>query len=275
VPAVVSGPTIFNFNPFVTGTLSETGNTLTATYSLTPQAPTGYSTPVGLAVYSILNNMGQGQVRILNVQGAYPLSAAHPTETIIVTLPPPSGLTAGEDDMSCEQVDTYFGGPSVPALILQTPPQNNDILNAHLLAALIDCSPQSGNYVGLTPGYYKNHTAAITNLGLSLSTTLSDLFGSSTFSGPYAGLANDTLVDALNFGGGPSLSDKAQILLRQAVAAYLNASYGGYTLSAAQVVADVQSALASQDPNVITNLANQLDSFNSLEGLVLNFPNSH
>jgi hypothetical protein len=68
----------------------------------------------------------------------------------------------------------------------------------------------------------------------------------------------------LDFQGGPTLVDKEQILLRQAVAALLNVAVGSvYPLSASDIITMVNNAIASGDPTTITNLADTLDSDNN------------
>jgi hypothetical protein len=85
------------------------------------------------------------------------------------------------------------------------------------------------------------------------------------------GLDNTTLRQALDFGGGSGVSGASRTLLRAAVAAVLNASYpgSGYPLSAAQVIAEVNAALASGDRAQILAEATRLDTFNNL-GCFLN-----
>jgi hypothetical protein len=275
VPTIISGPSVFGEKGFVTATVSEVGNQLVAVFQLDVQhAPAGYSTPVGLALYSLNLPIIHGsnpQVRVNNVQGAYPLSAAHPTETITVN--------EVESGNGCNQVDAYVGNASTAGPILTLGPVN-DLLNSHLLAALVECKQNSGPFQGLTVGYYKNHLGAFAAVGLDPNTTLAQEFGAyGDFApgSPYASLADVTLADALSFHGGPTLADKAQILLRQAVTALLNASSSAinYPLSAIDVLNDVHAALASHDPNVITNLASQLDSYNSAEGVDLGLPNTN
>ena len=82
----------------------------------------------------------------------------------------------------------------------------------------------------------------------------------------YAPLKNKTLLEALNFPGGDTLREKAQILLRAAVAALLNASHPdvNYPRSALEVIDDVNNALASQNVVTIINLAEALDADNNL-----------
>lgn len=56
-------------------------------------------------------------------------------------------------------------------------------------------------------------------------------------------------------------------MLKQAVGALLNAANSnvGYSLTTAQIKAEVNDALASVDPNVILNLQNVLDALNSVD----------
>jgi hypothetical protein len=79
----------------------------------------------------------------------------------------------------------------------------------------------------------------------------------------YASL---TLRAALSLQGGKTFCQKAEILLRAAAAAYLNASSGcvQYPLSAGAIVAEVNTALASCDIQTIIDEATKLDGFNNL-----------
>jgi hypothetical protein len=80
------------------------------------------------------------------------------------------------------------------------------------------------------------------------------------------GLDDATLLEALSFQGGPTVADAAQILLRAAVAALLNAASPNvdYPLTVDQVIAEVNSALSSGDRAVILAEATRLDAFNNL-----------
>jgi hypothetical protein len=77
---------------------------------------------------------------------------------------------------------------------------------------------------------------------------------------------DDTLLDALNYQGGNGTTGAAQILLRAAVAALLNAANPNvdYPRTVAEVIADVNAALASGDRSVILALATALDADNNL-----------
>jgi len=80
------------------------------------------------------------------------------------------------------------------------------------------------------------------------------------------GLDNTTLVQALSLQGGNTVKGAAQILLRAAVAALLNASSPSldYPLTTAQVINSVNAALASNNRATILTLASRLDGYNNL-----------
>jgi hypothetical protein len=85
------------------------------------------------------------------------------------------------------------------------------------------------------------------------------------------GLDNYSLIEALSFDGGSESTDAAQILLRSAVSALLNSSSPDvdYQLTSAQVIDQVNSALASNSRSTILALATQLDQYNN-QGCPLN-----
>ena len=87
----------------------------------------------------------------------------------------------------------------------------------------------------------------------------------SVFSG-VGTLASSTLREALEFRGGSTITAAQQILLRQAVAALLNAAHPdvAYPRTAAQVISTVNAALASNDRTAILALASALDAENNL-----------
>jgi len=118
------------------------------------------------------------------------------------------------------------------------------------------------DFEGLSHGYWKNHTEDWPPTGYSPSQTLASVFSESA----DLGLGGYTLLQALDFGGGPTLTDKAQLLLVQAVAAVLNAAHPdiNYPLTVAQVVAQVNAALASEDVTTILALQGVLDGYNNL-----------
>jgi hypothetical protein len=123
----------------------------------------------------------------------------------------------------------------------------------------VTVKPPPGNE-GCTPGFWKNHPEAW--VGFTTGQTLE-----SVFDVPDAlGLDNATLLEALSFQGGSGNVGAARILLRAAVAALLNAASPDvdFTLTTAEVIAQVNTALASQDRATMLALATDLDAANNL-----------
>ncbi len=79
------------------------------------------------------------------------------------------------------------------------------------------------------------------------------------------GFDDVTLFAALSFQGGSGPSGAAEILLRAAVAALLNAAHPGvdYPLTTAQIISQVNTALAANRPAMLT-LATTLDTNNNM-----------
>ena len=119
-------------------------------------------------------------------------------------------------------------------------------------------------FEGCTPGYWKveQHHDSWAATGFTTSQTLE-----SVFNVPDAfGVDNVSLVAAMSFGGGPTLTDKAKLLLHHAVAALLNSAHPDvdYPRTTAEVIADVNAALASGSASTMTALKNELDADNNL-----------
>jgi hypothetical protein len=112
---------------------------------------------------------------------------------------------------------------------------------------------------GCTPGYWKNHLDSWAPTGYAPGQALSTVFA------PTGTLGSSTLLAALKFGGGSSITAKKQILLRAAVASLLNASHPGveFDQTAAAVIASVNAALASNNAGTILGLATKLDDSNN------------
>jgi hypothetical protein len=116
---------------------------------------------------------------------------------------------------------------------------------------------------GCTPGYWKNHEDSWPATGYSTSQKVQNVFGQASL---YPGLGNATLLQALSFDGGSDLNGAAGNLLRAATAALLNTSHPGvdYPWLTAQLISDVNSALASMDRDTIVALASVIDQDNNL-----------
>lgn len=122
---------------------------------------------------------------------------------------------------------------------------------------------------GCTPGYWKVpvHHDSWAATGYTTGQTLE-----SVFDVPDAyGVDNVSLVAAMSFGGGPTTTDAAKLLLHHAVAGLLNASHPDvdYAVSAADLIADVNAALATNNRATMLALKSEIDADNNA-GCTLN-----
>lgn len=141
----------------------------------------------------------------------------------------------------------------------------------HVLVALALCfagNAYAGEYEdtckeGCTPGYWKQaqHFGSWT-APYTPDTNLRDIFVTT----PVELVPDDTLLEALNYGGGPGVSGATQILLRAAVAALLNASSPdvSFPVSVGHVVNTTIDRLESQYRPTILTRAAYFDSINNL-----------
>jgi hypothetical protein len=130
-------------------------------------------------------------------------------------------------------------------------------------------TPAAVNH-GCTLGFWKTHTGLGTG-NQANAWPAPYVPGVTTLGG--AGFTNTgnqgaTMLAALSFSGGPTLQDAKNNLMKQAVAALLNAATSGmnYPLTVNEVLTQVNAALASGNKGTILGLATTLDGFNSLEG---------
>jgi len=157
---------------------------------------------------------------------------------------------------------------SVPAGVASTTVQlvsapvgsNPDSLLWELGALRLPLPDEPRGDEGCTPGYWKNHPASWT--GYVPGQTAGSVFAL----GGFPSLASQSLLATLQGGGGSGTLGGAKILLRAAVAALLNASNPGveYTRTTAEIIADVNAALASNDRATMLALAGELDADNNL-----------
>jgi len=118
---------------------------------------------------------------------------------------------------------------------------------------------------GCTPGYWKNHLDSW--VGYTPGQSLESVFDVPN----SLGYDIVTLQEALSFQGGSGVAGGARILLRAAVASLLNAAHPDvdFDLTTAEVIADVNAALASGDRATMLDLAADLDELNN-QGCPLN-----
>ena len=118
-------------------------------------------------------------------------------------------------------------------------------------------------FEGCTPGYWKvpQHHDSWVATGFAPDDTLESVFDVPD----SLGLDDTTLVEALSFTGGKGTPGAAEILLRAAVAAVLNAAHPdvSYEFTLVDVIADVNAALASGHRATMLALAAELDLANN------------
>jgi hypothetical protein len=120
---------------------------------------------------------------------------------------------------------------------------------------------------GCTPGYWKNHTSSWQEANPTQ-------LVKSKYADATDHVANWTLLQALQAKGGPGVDGASEILVRAAVAAWLNAANDnlGYPWrrdapglgGRPPLVDTVNAAFASGDRDTMINLAAQLDADNNL-----------
>jgi hypothetical protein len=133
---------------------------------------------------------------------------------------------------------------------------------------------ENGDGEGCTPGYWKNHAGlekkngkfqrdAWTPTGFDPDDWLDDVFAAA---GTYFGDDMVTLHDGLKLQGGSGPEGAAEILMRAAVAALLNAAHPdvSYSRTTAQVIGETNAALASGDRDTMLILAADFDFENNL-----------
>jgi hypothetical protein len=119
----------------------------------------------------------------------------------------------------------------------------------------------TGGGDGCTIGYWKqNHADTWADAGYDPDDLVSSVFPAAITT------ANVKLIDALDLPGGPGAAGGERILIKQAVAAVLNAAHPDvdYPLTVVQIVAAVNAAIASGDRAQMIALATLLESLNSL-----------
>jgi len=141
---------------------------------------------------------------------------------------------------------------------------SNDVYNSSVGYSVGLCiqpppPPPPGNQ-GCTLGYWKNHLGSWE--GYASNQTLESVFDVPD----SLGIDNDTLLTALNYGGGNGVAGGARILLKQAVACLLNAASGGvaFPLSTGDVIAESNAALASLNRDTMIGQGGTFDGLNNL-----------
>ena len=123
---------------------------------------------------------------------------------------------------------------------------------------------ETGNE-GCTLGYWKQTHHFDSWVGYTTGQKLNTVFDFSGDAAVFAPLGDDSFLAALGYNGGSTPTAAARLLLKQAVAALLNAASTDvdYAVTTADIVAQVNAALETADRNAMLSLAGQLDGYNN------------
>jgi hypothetical protein len=160
-------------------------------------------------------------------------------------------ITYGPDGFVC-------GENEVMNLATVTEEDSGDSAESSATATIVvECA----ELAGCTPGFWKNHPDVWQDF--SAEDTLSA--AGFVFPASLSGFGDDTLLEALGYGGGPGAEGAARILLRAAVASLLNADHDdvNFAMTEADVIAAVNAALATEDRGAMLQLASELDDLNN------------
>lgn len=219
--------------------------------------------------------VGEELTYLVTVSNAGPAAA----QSVSLTDTLPAGLTfvsatasqgtcSGTATIACD-LGTIAANASATVTIKATPTAAGTLSNT-ASASSTTTDPSSANNsataettvqsapTGCSHGYWKTHQSSW--VGYTPSQTLGSVFAGT------GSLASRTFAQALDFSGGNTLTEAKQILLRQAVAALLNAAHPDvdYPKTTAEIVSDVDAALASNNRSTILGLATTLDQLNNL-----------
>lgn len=168
---------------------------------------------------------------------------------------PASALAVGES-MSCETDGTAVDGQYVNV---------GSVTAMDAEGTVVDDSDTS-HYFGLEEvpealtcghGYWKNHLADWAPTPYSPDDLIGDIFDS-THAWTY--IAESTLLEGLRFPGGPGVDGAIRIVMRQAIAALLNASHPDFSSpsTVADIIDQVNTAIESNDRKTILKLNGHL-----------------
>jgi hypothetical protein len=193
--------------------------------------------------------------------GAFPLDNVTVTDDMGVAVSCPKTSLAPGESMVCTGVGTAVSGQYENLGTVVAFDDIGDRVSDEDLSHYFGIPNEPGGGEGCTLGYWKNHLSMWPPTGYTAEQPVHSVFAEAS---AYPDLAGKSLLHALRFGGGPGAKGAAMILLKQAVAALLNASHPdvSYARAACDVIDDVNAALASGDRAAMIDLAEALDADN-------------
>ena len=227
-----------------------------ATNGVDADLPTGPVLNVGDPVtwtYRVTNN------------GNVDLTAIDVTDDQLGAITCPATALAPDESMTCEATGIAIEG--------QYTNRATVIATAQADAADLQVTDEDpSHYIGIVEvpgllgcshGYWKNHLGEWAATPYAPTALVGDVFVSSV---AFPSIANSSLLDALEFNGGPGVDGAIRNLLRQAVATLLNAAHPDVTApySVLEIIDLVNAAIDSDDRQEILALAGELDDANNL-----------
>ena len=199
--------------------------------------------------------------RVTNT-GNVVLRAIEVTDDQIGVIGCPAAQLAAGESMTCEASGIAIEGQYANVATV--------VGIAPIEVAVEDEDPS--HYIGIveTPGllscshgYWKNHLGQWADTPYTPAELIGDVFASAT---AYPSIADSTLLEGLEFPGGPGTDGAIRILMRQAIAALLNAAHpdvsAPYTVS--EIIDMVNAAIDTGDRQTILALSDDLDQANNL-----------
>jgi hypothetical protein len=152
--------------------------------------------------------------------------------------------------------------------VTETPVTETPVTETPVTETPVTETPPAGSD-GCTPGYWKvrPHRDSWIPTGYTTGQSLE-----SVFNVPDAyGVDSVSLLAAMSFSGGPTTTDAAKLLLHHAVAGLLNSAHPDvdYAFTTAELIADVNAALATNDRATMLALKGEIDTENN-RGCTLN-----
>jgi uncharacterized repeat protein (TIGR01451 family) len=248
-----SGQTLTSSDPsHYFGTTSPAIDVETKVNGEDADSPTGPEVPAGSAVSFtyVVRNTGDVTLTGIHVTDSHGVSVSCPKTT----------LAAGES-MTCTangtaQTGQYSATGSASGTgACGTQVSDSDPVHYY--------GQPTGGTQGCSHGYWKNHPGSWPATGYSTGQTVSSVFSKASL---YPSIASVSLMDSLSFEGGSDVTSAAKNMLKQATGSLLNSAHAGvdFPWQTAQLISDVNAALASQNINTLLSLATVLEHDNTL-----------
>jgi hypothetical protein len=213
--------------------------------------PTGPQIPVGAAVaFSyVVTNTGDVELADVHVSDSKGLALSCPK----VILQPAESMTCTAGGTA--QSGQFSSTGTVTGTTSCVQVSDTDPVNYY--------GQPTGGTQGCSHGYWKNHPGSWPATGYSTNQTVSSVFSQASL---YPSIGPVSLMNSLSFQGGSDVNGAAQNMIKQATGSLLNSAHAGidFPWQTAQLISDVNAALASKNINTLLSLATALEHDNTL-----------